>query len=193
MNKTINQPSINLIAAVAVDGSIGAQGKLLWKIKADLAYYKARTYGNVIIMGLETFKTLPKIALKGRKTVVLCKVDEYDDGRSVIYDNVKFAFNINDALIVAKELANHYGCNDIYVAGGASIYKQLMSKCEYAFITWVQKSYSDADKHFPIQEFLSTFDLISESNWQHEEGFDISMDQLDEPNHKFTVYKNKHS
>ena len=79
----------------------------------------------------------------------------------------------------------------MYVAGGASIYEQLLGKCEYAFITWVDKEYKPyADKFFPLDEFNYKFELISESGWQDDENMDVGIDQLDEPNHKFTAYKN---
>lgn len=155
--------TINLIAAVAIDGAIGGNGKLLWKIPKDLEFYKAKTYGNVVIMGLETYKTLPKVALKGRHTVVVCKVCEYDKIKGEAPDNVKFGFNIQEALDVAKVLAETYKCN-IFIAGGASIYEQMMEYCDYAFITWVDKTFEKkADKYFSISKFLSIFDLISES------------------------------
>jgi dihydrofolate reductase len=186
------KPTINLIAAVAEDGAIGKNNQLLWKIKADLAYYKARTYGNVLVMGEATYETLPKVALRGRTTVVVsekyCEKLPFTPEEAES-DLVLFTSNPTLALNSAKILAKERKC-DVYIVGGASIYEQLMRECEFAFITWVQKNYPDADKHFPIQEFLSIFGLISESGWQDEEGLDVREDQLDEPNYKFTVYKN---
>lgn len=176
-------PTINLIAAVAVDGSIGANGKLLWKIPKDLEFYKAKTWQNVIIMGLETYKTLPKVALKGRHTVVLCRVCEHQRSLTTP-ENVYFAFSIQDALRVAKDLAKFYG-RDIFIAGGASIYEQMLEYCDYGFITWVDKTFEEkADKFFPIPKFLTTFELISESIWhgKHARAY---------PPYKFTVYKKK--
>ena len=89
----------------------------------------------------------------------------------------------------AKTLAKEKKC-DVYVAGGASIYKQLLDDCEFAFITWVDKEYKPyADKFFPMDEFSLIYKLISSSDWQHDENLDVGEDQLDEPDHKFTVYK----
>lgn len=173
-------PTINLIAAVAVDGSIGGNNKLLWKIPQDLEFYKAKTLDNVIIMGLETYKTLPKVALKGRHTVVVCRVCEHPRGL-VNPENVHFAFSIDDSLRVAKDLAKFYG-RDIFIAGGASIYEQMLEHCDFAFVTWVDKTFKEkADKFFPIQNFLTTFELVSESDYN-------SYYKL---NYKFTTYKRK--
>jgi dihydrofolate reductase len=182
---TEHSPTINLIAAVALDGSIGKEGKLLWKIPKDLKFYKAKTWGNVVIMGLETFKTLPKVALKGRHTIVLCNVCEYDKMGNDAPDEVKFAFNIEDALIVAKDEAKFYGSKEIIIAGGESIYRQMLEYCEYAFITWVDKRYSDrADKFFPITELYQGFEMISESIWHGKHAREY-------PPYKFTLYKRK--
>ena len=159
-----HSPTVNLIAAVAVDGSIGGDNKLLWKIPKDLEFYKAKTYSNVIIMGLKTYNTLPKVALKNRHTVVICNVLEFL-AHSNTLDNVHFTFSIDDALRVAKDLAKFYRKN-IFIAGGASIYEQMMEYCDFAFITWVDKTYENkADTFFPVSNFLTTFELISESIW----------------------------
>lgn len=179
-----HSPTVNLIAAVAVDGSIGANSKLLWKIPKDLDFYKARTWDNVIIMGETTYETLPKVALKGRTTVVVSKkyteklpfapIDEEND-------LVVFVRNPNQAINMAKLIAIRKDC-DIYVAGGASIYEQMIEYCDYAFITWVNKTFEEkADKFFPIPKFLTTFEFVSESEYN-------SYYNL---NYKFTTYKRK--
>jgi dihydrofolate reductase len=181
------EPIINLISAVAVDGSIGAEGKLLWKIPKDLEYYKARTLDNVIIMGEVTYETLPKVALRGRTTVVVSKkycenpISPHDDPANEL--DVVFSTNPLHAVSLARNLAMKRKC-DIYVAGGASIYEQLIEECEFAFITWVDRKYKPyADKFFPLHEFYHNFKLISESGWlgEHAKAY---------PAYKFTAYKN---
>lgn len=188
-----HSPTVNLISAVALDGSIGAEGKLLWKIKQDLAYYKSRTWDNVIIMGETTYETLPKVALRGRTTVVVS--EKYTEKLPFApndeeNDLVVFVKNPNQAINMAKLIAIKKDC-DIYVAGGASIYEQLLPECDYAFITWVDKDYkSIADKFFPLEDFHIAFECISESEWSNQSKDDVGEDQLDEPNYKFAVYKN---
>ena len=184
-------PTINLIAAVAEDGAIGKDDQLLWKIPADLEFYKAKTLDNVVVMGEKTFESLPKVAFKGRAHVVVSEKysglnseDEKPPTPHNVNDDdvVIFSSNLELALESAKSLARLRKWN-VFVAGGASIYEQLMSYCDFAFITWVKKSYPDADKFFPLSEFLSTFDLISEGDW--------SRRRRNLPKHKFSTYKNK--
>ncbi len=176
-----HKPTINLISAVAEDGAIVKDNKLLWKIQKDLEFYKAKTLENVVIMGEKTFETLPKVAFRGRTHVIVS--EKYCKRKSNAHANfdVQYITNPKYALIVARDIANFKKC-DIFIAGGASMYEQLMGDCDFAFITWVRKSFPDADKHFPVQEFLSTFDLISEGDW--------SRRRKNLPKHKFSTYKN---
>ena len=178
MNK--HKPTVNLISAVALDGSIGKQGKLLWKIPEDLEYYKSKTLDNVIIMGETTFDTLPTVALRGRTHVIVSqKYNEKEPNDPANNLDVVYATNPLHALSLAKNLAEKMKC-DIYIAGGQSMYEQLMEFCEFALITLVYKLFNNADKHFPAEKFLSNFKLISESDWNG-----------DDLRYKFTTYKNK--
>lgn len=154
---------INLISAVAIDGSIGSNNKLLWEIKEDLEYYKARTLGNVLIVGGNTFDSLPKVALKGRTHIVISNhIKRFPEDK--LNEDILFSPNPRHALIIAKKIAKRENC-DIYIAGGASIYKQMLNACEYAFITWVDKKFEkEADTFFPIKEFFTKFELISKSD-----------------------------
>lgn len=63
----------SLIAAVSTDGCIGADNKMLWNVPEDLEFYKTMTTGNVVIVGNNTYKSLPRIALQNRKHIVITK------------------------------------------------------------------------------------------------------------------------
>lgn len=175
----------NLIAAVAVDGSIGANGKLLWNIPADLKFYKAKTLDNVVVMGETTYETLPTVALKNRTHVVVSekysKMEPYAPEDN--YD-VHFVERPGFAMVKAIQLAGAKGC-DVFVGGGASIYEHLIKTCDFLFLTWVDKVFVDvADTHFPLIDIMNHFELISESKWhgKHAKAY---------PPYKFTVYKNR--
>ena len=64
---------INIIAAVAQDRAIGFQNKLIYWLPNDLKRFKALTTGHTIIMGRNTFLSLPKGALPNRRNIVLSK------------------------------------------------------------------------------------------------------------------------
>lgn len=172
---------INLISAVAIDGSIGSDNKLLWKIKEDLEYYKSRTLGNVIIVGGNTFDSLPKVALKGRTHIVISNhIKRFPEDK--LNEDVLFLPNPKHALEIAKKIAKREDCH-VYIAGGASIYKQMLNACEYAFITWVEKKFEkEADTFFPVKDFFSKFELISKSD---------NFETKDKLKYNFNAYKRK--
>lgn len=65
--------SISLICAVAENGAIGHNNRLLFHLRADLQRFKSLTSGHTIIMGRNTFESLPKGALPNRRNIVLSR------------------------------------------------------------------------------------------------------------------------
>lgn len=164
---------IRLIAAVALGGAIGKDNGMLWKIPEDLQYYKSRTTSNVVIIGRKTYESLPKVALKNRYHIVISR------GKiNPLPDNVYLVHTPQEAIKLAE---NKFKDHEIYIAGGQTIYKQLLGECDYVYITWVGREYSDADCHFPLDDLRNNFVLLSESGWIESDG--------DEPSYKFSTYK----
>ena len=67
--------SISIIVAIAQNGAIGFENKLLYWLPNDLKRFKALTTGHTIIMGRKTFESLPKGALPNRRNIVLTRQD----------------------------------------------------------------------------------------------------------------------
>lgn len=175
---------ISLIAAVALDGAIGKDNKMLWKISEDLQFYKAMTTDNIILVGRKTYESLPKVALKNRRYYVVSSqigpnktYKEYDD------ENIDVSFSPcpKSALYIIDE---DWGLekNKIFIGGGQTIYEQLINECETAHITWVGSKYPDADTHFPVKKLYSNFTLVSESDW-------IESGDEETPAYKFSTYR----
>lgn len=170
---------ITLIAAVALDGAIGKDNSLLWKVSEDLMYYKARTLDNVVIIGRKTYESLPHAALKHRKYIVVTGgpcLDVPED------DDIDVRFSPSPQFAVRRAL-EEFPDDDIYIAGGQSIYHEMINDCDYAYVTWIGMMYPAADAKFPVGELLRGYDIISQSDWI--EGKD------DQPAYKFSTYKNK--
>lgn len=167
---------INLIAVVALDGAIGKDNKMLWKISEDLQYYKARTIDNIVVVGRKTYESLPKIALKNRKYIVV--TNNNPNLSKYGLDSSKLLLN---AILSEINLTNNEKNSCVYIGGGQSIYEQLIDYCDYAYITWIGRKYPDADTYFPIKELHSKYELISESDWIESDG--------DTPSYKFSTYK----
>ena len=135
---------ISVIAAVARNRAIGYKNKLLYWLPNDLKRFKQLTTGHTIIMGRRTFESLPKGALPNRRNVVLTRnvahPDEASDPR----------FPQCDAYVSLEEALQH--CNpdeDIYIIGGASVYKKALSVADRLCLTEIDDTPVEADAFFP--------------------------------------------
>lgn len=136
---------IKLIVAKDKNNAIGKGNLLLYYIKRDLKRFKQLTEGNVVVMGNNTFKSLPNGALKNRINIVI-STKEIESETGEIY--VK---TIEEAIKKAKEYNN---C-DIFVIGGASVYKQFidLNVIDMMYITEIDAETKNADKFFPIIDY----------------------------------------
>lgn len=127
---------INVIAAVARNRAIGYQNKLLYWLPDDLKRFKQLTTGHTIIMGRNTYLSLPKGALPNRRNVVLSRSLTELPGCDVYA-------SLDEAL-------KH--CNadeDIYILGGASVYEQALPIADRLCLTEIADTPSNADAFFP--------------------------------------------
>ncbi|QHQ63057.1 dihydrofolate reductase [Anaerocolumna sedimenticola] len=130
---------MNLIVAVDKNWAIGYQNKLLISIPEDMRFFRDETMNKVVIMGRNTLETFPG----GRPLI----------NRTNIVITSRPDFYVNDAIVVhsveeALEVAKDYKSEDVYVIGGASIYKQMLDYCDVAHITKIDYAYH-ADTYFP--------------------------------------------
>jgi len=121
-----NGPEITLVAAVARNGTIGADGGLPWRLPADLKRFKALTMGHTMIMGRKTFESIGR-ALPGRRTIVVTRDRSWDA------PDVTVAYSVTDAI----ELAAGSGASTVMVVGGGEIYRQVMHRADRLEITLV--------------------------------------------------------
>ena len=127
---------INIIAAVAQDRAIGFQNKLIYWLPNDLKRFKALTTGHTIIMGRNTFLSLPKGALPNRRNIVLSRTATDFPGCDV-YPSLEEA------------LAHCAKDEDVYIIGGASVYTQALSIADRLCLTEVDDTPKEADTFFP--------------------------------------------
>lgn len=128
---------MNLIAAVSSDWGIGKNNGLLFSIPEDMKFFRQSTLGGVIIIGRKTLESFPGgKPLKNRTNIVLTRDKSYSaDGAVTVHS----AEELSEVL---KKLPT----DNVWVCGGAEIYKLLYSKCDYAYITKVAAA-ADADKY----------------------------------------------
>lgn len=142
------------IAAVSVDGVIGINSEIPWKIPEDFKHFRETTMGHTILVGYKTYLSLPKKAFEGRNYIVL----NNDDSTICMLENVTMVNTIESAM----ELIDSLDVEKVFIAGGESIYNQLVEHCDEAIITWVNKCYPKGNKFFPVDKLL--YNLESETN-----------------------------
>ena len=128
--------TINIIAAVAKNRAIGFENKLIYWLPNDLKRFKALTTGHTIIMGRNTYLSLPKGALPKRRNVVLSSTISELPGCDV-YPTLDAA------------LKSCRPDEDIYIIGGARVYEQAISMADRLCLTEVDDTPAQADAFFP--------------------------------------------
>lgn len=127
---------INVIAAVAKNRAIGYKNKLIYWLPNDLKRFKALTTGHTIIMGCNTFLSLPKGALPNRRNIVLTRTQKDFPGCDT-YASLKEA------------LAHCTSDEDVYIIGGASVYQQALPLADRLCLTEIDDTPEEADTFFP--------------------------------------------
>ena len=127
---------ISIIAAVAKNRAIGYQNKLIYWLPNDLKRFKQLTTGHTIIMGSNTFRSLPKGALPNRRNVVLSRSSKDFPGCDV-YTSLD------------KALKSCQPDEDVYIIGGASVYEQAIKVADRLCLTEIDDVPDEADTFFP--------------------------------------------
>lgn len=125
-----------MIAAVARNGAIGFENRLIYWLPNDLKRFKQLTTGHTIVMGRRTFESLPKGALPNRRNCVLTSTVKELPGCE--------CFDSWDEFI-----ASCRPDEDIYIIGGASLYRNLIDKADRLCLTEIDDVPEQADTFFP--------------------------------------------
>ena len=127
---------ITIIAAVAKNRAIGFENKLLYWLPNDLKRFKALTTGHTIIMGRNTFESLPKGALPNRRNVVLSRTTKELPGCDVFP-------TLEEAIQSCQPE------EDVYIIGGARVYEQAIKFADRLCLTEIADTPREADAFFP--------------------------------------------
>jgi dihydrofolate reductase len=129
---------ISLIVAAAEDNSIGKDGQLMWRLQNDLRFFKNTTWAFPVIMGRKTYDELGK-ALEGRSNFVVSRNTTWQVADAEVYHSLEAA------LQAAKALHT----KEVFIVGGAQIYRQAIPYTQRMYITRVHARFPEADTHFP--------------------------------------------
>lgn len=151
-------PSIAAIVAMSQNHVIGKNNQLPWHLPADLKHFKDLTTGHPIIMGRKTFQSIGKV-LPNRTNIVVTRNKNY---------RVEGAFVVG-SIEEAIELASAKDNNEVFIIGGADIFKLSMPRINRLYLTIIQANI-EGDVYFPKlesqqwQETASSQHLPDEKN-----------------------------
>lgn len=136
--------------ARARNGVIGRDGDLPWRLKSDLAIFKATTLFKPVIMGRKTWDSLPKKPLPGRLNVVLSRDGTFEPEGAIVCEQ------LNEAFQIAREHAADDGAEEVCVIGGASLFAEALPRAKRLYLT-------EVDAEVEGDTYLPAFD---ESQWR---------------------------
>nr|AIA18192.1 Dihydrofolate reductase [uncultured bacterium]AIA18200.1 Dihydrofolate reductase [uncultured bacterium] len=144
---------VSIVVAIAQNNAIGKDNKLLWHLPKDLKHFKEITSGHTIIMGRKTYESVGK-PLPNRRNIIITRQNITIDGCEVVN-------SLPDALKLAD------GVHEVFIVGGAEIYKQAMQLTDRIYLTIVHENF-DGDTYFPE---------IKEDIWKETEREDHQSDE----------------
>ena len=160
---------MNIIVAVDDNWGIGKNNSLLFRLPQDLAHFKQITTGNIVVMGSNTLKSLPKARpLPDRINIVL-----WPDGEDV------------DGAIVGRSLEElfeklgKFQTDNIFIIGGAMLYKTMLPYCEKAYVTKVFAN-GEATLYFENLDINPDWTIDSREDTVEDNGYTI----------QYYIYKN---
>lgn len=124
---------VNLIVARSQNNVIGKDGEIPWRIAKDFQHFKKATKGHAVVMGKNTFKSLPNV-LPERLNIVVSSTLKIDDDNVVVVDS----------LSSAKQLAKEKGFEILWVIGGERMYGEIMPTVDELWITDIHTTVSYA-------------------------------------------------
>ncbi len=159
---------ISIIVAIAENNAIGFNNQLLCYLPNDLKWFKKNTNGRKVIMGRNTFLSLPNGALPNRENIVITDKNE-------LFENCKIVNSIEQAI------TNFDLENENFIIGGASVYKQFLPMANKLYITKIKHNF-EADAFFPE---------IDINIWKNIEIIENKADEKHKYDYDFLIYEKK--
>jgi len=125
---------ISMISSVGKNRELGKKNNLIWHFKEDMKFFKDTTMDHTVIMGLNTYNSLPG-DLPGRHIIVVSFVP---------VDGVEY---VNDIESILERYENSE--EEVFICGGASIYKQFLPHANKLYLTEIDAEDDEADTFFP--------------------------------------------
>jgi dihydrofolate reductase len=128
--------TLSLIAGIGSNNELGRDNKLLWNLPADMKHFRDTTSGHPVIMGRKTFESIGR-SLPNRRNIIITGDPSYTR------DGIEVVHSLDEAIALFKDTDD-----EVFVIGGAEIYKLAISIADKLYITHIAKAF-EADTFFP--------------------------------------------
>jgi dihydrofolate reductase len=143
--------------ARAANGVIGRGGALPWRLKSDLALFRALTLGKPVIMGRKTWESLPRRPLPQRTNIVLSRDGSFAPAGAVVCED------FSEAVQIGREQAAEDGAEEVCVIGGAALFALALPRAQRLYLTEVEAAPA-GDVWFPPFEEADWVETRRESH-----------------------------
>lgn len=153
---------ISMIVTVDRNWGIGRENKMLAHIQPDLTYFREVTTGHPVVMGYNTYLSLPEKnrPLPGRENIILST-------RNLKIEGVQIVCCIEDLLELIR---TKYKDTEVFIIGGESVYRQMLPHADKLYLTHIFRKFSGVETHFPMigDEWRLDDLMVREENIVHE-------------------------
>jgi dihydrofolate reductase len=145
---------LSIIVAVAKNNVIGKDNTLIWNLPADMKFFKEKTKSHVIITGRKNYESIPEKfrPLPDRTNIVITRQTNYKAPGAIVVASIEAAIQY------AKQ---HHANEEVFIIGGAEIYKQTITICNKIYLTRIHHSF-EGDAFFP--ELTTDWKLVYQEN-----------------------------
>lgn len=163
--------SISIIVAVDNNNVIGKDNALIWHLPADMKFFKEKTSGHCIITGRKNYESIPQKfrPLPNRTNIIVTRQADYDAPGAIVVSSIE------NALEQAKKISD----TEIFIIGGAEIFKQSIHLADKLYITHIHHSF-EGDVYFPE---------INKNEWKEITRTQGTVDEKNIYAHDFVTYE----
>lgn len=162
---------ISIIVAVSENNIIGKDNSLIWHLPSDMKYFKEKTTGHCVITGRKNYESIPEKfrPLPNRTNIVVTRQKDYLAPGAIVIASIEGAI----------EKAKEIGAEEVFIIGGAEIYKQSMHLADKLYVTKIYYEF-EGDVSFPE---------IDITTWKETKRIDFKADEKNKYDHSFGEYE----
>ncbi len=165
---------LSIIVAASENNVIGKDNRLIWRLPADMKFFKEKTTGHVIITGRKNYESIPEKfrPLPDRKNIVVTRQKNYHSPGAIVVSSIENAL---------QYVSENHSNEEIFIIGGADIYKQTISICDKIYLTRIHHSF----------EGDAFFSALNKKEWILAQEEDVIADEKNIYNFTIQIWERK--